>query len=842
MKRWIPLLISMTIAGLFAAAHLIIEMSLIEEGALSPSGILRRLDREALDFKFRSRSDDKLPEAQVIIAGIDEKSIQRFGLWPWNRSVIADFVDSVTTRGPGGEPGEGARVVVFDAVFSDTAQPRTGPGGLNPIQESFQNRVEWDTQLQRIQQQHDSAERAVQTLARRLKSQPSEAILEALTGAQKAHAAAREILEKARQTLNKSTTTQPAPSPEALLAAAITRNSRTVLGYFCFFRERDLLGVSPEKHGEGLATLQRSALSQLFSREEQSLEDTPLSLIKPLPDKHIRDLQLNHEDLIAVRAPLPILSEGAAAFGHFNAAPDQDGPIRRLGLLYRYGDQLYPALSLVAAAQYFDSKIRPLDGEILPHTLSGVEFGGPRAAPTTPDGELLLNYYQAPERYFPTYSVADFIDGTVSPEVYRAKIVRFGMTAQGLYDLRPNPFSPTTPGGYIHAMAIQNMLDGRFMQRFYGMALLEAILYLLVGLLLGLLLPRMPPWSGVLVTLGVGGGLYLYDSLVLFPSGNWFLAVYPLLEVVCIFIGINVYGYLTEGREKRKIRSAFQFYLTKSVVDEVLEEPRKLKLGGEKRICTVLFSDIRGFTSISETLEAEKLVALLNEYLTPMTNMVFKHDGTLDKYMGDAIMAIFGAPIAHPDHAARACETALDMMVSLKALQVDWAQRGLPHLDIGIGVNTGPMSVGNMGSEVRFDYTVMGDNVNLGSRLEGLNKQYGTNIIISESTYEKAGGGVFARELDSVRVKGKLEPVRIYELLGVGEPSAQQRARIDGFDEGLQHYKAQRWAAATACFSRVLEEIAPGDKVCTLYIERCEAMKEQPPKPEWDGVFTITTK
>ena len=531
MKRWIPLLIAMTIAGLFAASHLIIEMSLIEEGALSPSGILRRLDREALDFKFRSRSGDERPEPQVIIAGIDEKSIQRYGLWPWNRSVIADFVDTVATGAPKGAaraPGGGARVVVFDAVFSDTAQPRTGPGGLNPA-------AQWKTQLQSIQREYDSAERAVQALARQLKAHPSEAILEALTGAQKAHKATREILDRAKKTLTGRSSQAAAPSPEELLASAITRNSKTILGYFCFFRERDLLGVNPDQHGRGLAAVQRSALSQLFTREEQSLGDTPLSVLRPLPDKHIRDLKLNHEDLIAVRAPLPILSEGAAAFGHFNAAPDQDGPIRRLGLMYRYGDQLYPALSLVAAARYFESEIRPLYGKILPHTLSGVEFGGPIPAPTTPDGDLLLNYYQTPERYFPTYSVADFIDGTVSPEVYRDKIVLFGMTAQGLYDLRPNPFSPTTPGVYIHAMAIQNMLDGQFMQRFYGMALVEAILYLLVGLLLGLLLPRMPPWSGVLVTLGVGGGLYLYDSLV--------LQLQMLLLLLLLLPILHIYNY-----------------------------------------------------------------------------------------------------------------------------------------------------------------------------------------------------------------------------------------------------------------------------------------------------------
>ena len=416
------------------------------------------------------------------------------------------------------------------------------------------------------------------------------------------------------------------------------------------------------------------------------------------------------------------------------------------------------------------------------------------------------------------------------------------MTALGLYDLRPTPFSPTTPGVYIHAMAVQNMVDGRYLERFYGIALYESLVYLLLALVLGLLLPQIPAWSGILATLGVSGGFYLFDSMVVFPSGTWMLIIFPILEAFTIFLAISVYGYLTEGREKRKIRQAFQFYLTKSVVDEVLQEPKKLKLGGEKRVCTVLFSDIRGFTTISERLEADQLVALLNEYLTPMTNLVFKYDGTLDKYMGDAIMAIFGAPVAHADHAIRACKTALEMMVELKTLQAGWRERGLPELDVGIGLNTGPMSVGNMGSEIRFDYTVMGDNVNLGSRLEGINKQYGTNIIISEYTYEAAKGTIFARELDSVRVKGKREPVRIYELLGSGEPNETQALLIDRFSNGIRLYKAQHWNEAKAIFEEVRDDIAPNDYTSRTYIKRCESMAANPPGDDWDGVFTMTSK
>ena len=227
------------------------------------------------------------------------------------------------------------------------------------------------------------------------------------------------------------------------------------------------------------------------------------------------------------------------------------------------------------------------------------------------------------------------------------------------------------------------------------------------------------------------------NFFVFFKFNIWLNLVYPFLTMMIIYLGITIYQYFKEEREKKKIRGAFQYYLTASVINEMLKDPAKLKLGGDKKDLTVLFSDIRGFTTISEKLTPEELVALLNEYLTAMTNKVFQYDGLLDKYMGDAIMAVFGAPLDQPDHARRACLTALAMMKELHQLQKKWRDEGRPAFDIGIGINSGDMVVGNMGSEMRFDYTVMGDMVNLGSRLEGTNKEYGTNIIISEFTYEK---------------------------------------------------------------------------------------------------------
>jgi len=254
-----------------------------------------------------------------------------------------------------------------------------------------------------------------------------------------------------------------------------------------------------------------------------------------------------------------------------------------------------------------------------------------------------------------------------------------------------------------------------------------------------------------------------------------------------------------------------------------------------------MFSDIRGFTTLSEQLTPEALVSLLNEYLTAMTNIVFKYDGLLDKYIGDAIMAVFGAPIDQPDHALRAGRTAIEMMDELHRLQDKWRSENRPIIDIGIGINSGDMVVGNMGSEMRFDYTVMGDNVNLASRLEGLNKEYGTHIIVSEYTQERIKDELLTRELDAVRVKGKKLPVRIFELLGEQKDADLHLPYIRLFEAGLERYRTQQFDKAIALFQQVLT-LRPNDPPSRLYLSRCAELKAQPPAPDWDGVFIMTRK
>jgi adenylate cyclase len=433
------------------------------------------------------------------------------------------------------------------------------------------------------------------------------------------------------------------------------------------------------------------------------------------------------------------------------------------------------------------------------------------------------------------------VSGAVGENELKDKIVLFGATSIGIYDIRPTPFESTYPGVEIHANVLENIIREDYLTRPNMLKALEVIAMLLAGVVFGILLSKVKlQYSVVAVALFIAGYLW-FDFYVLFMKGFITRSILLVAELLCLVIGISVFRYFGEEREKGKIRKVFQTYITKSVVEEVLKDPSKLKLGGQKKMLTVFFSDIRSFTTISEKLKPEQLVHQLNEYLTPMTNIIFKHEGTLDKYMGDAIMAIFGAPLDQPDHARRCCEAALDMMDELRALRSKWKSQGLPELNIGIGVNTGEMVVGNMGSDVKFEYTVIGDNVNLGSRLEGTNKEYGTNIIISETTNSLVSGALYTRELDELMVKGKKEPVRIFELRGRGKPEETEKRFIDAFSEGLDLYRRQRWDEAAAVFRRTLEMV-PGDPPSARYLERIEYLKANPPGPDWKGVWVMKTK
>lgn len=605
---------------------------------------------------------------------------------------------------------------------------------------------------------------------------------------------------------------------DAILARSISRAKNVTLGYFFHLSNKEVAHLSEKAILEDTENIKNSRY-QIINSSEANPDDS--SLVRAY----------------APEANLKILSTAATNSGYFNMTPDSDGSMRWSPLVIKFRNNYYSSLALSVLHQYLNWPQLSLN--LAGYGAESIRIGDINI-PTDESGRLLVNYL-GPAKTFPHYSISDIIKGRIPAEKIRNKIVLVGATAIGIYDLRVTPFSATYPGVEIHATVIDNILHRSFLTHSSLIRFIDLCSIIIFGFLMGMIIPRLRAVTGILFSLVILI-IFVAINMYVFSGYNiWLNIIYPALTMIVIYLAITVYRYVTEEREKKKIRGAFQYYLTASVINEMLKDPSKLKLGGDKKNLSVLFSDIRGFTTISEKLTPEELVHLLNEYLTAMTDIVFKYDGTLDKYMGDAIMAIFGAPLDQPDHAKRACLTALDMMEKLRLLQKKWQEEGKPPLNIGIGINSGDMVVGNMGSQMRFDYTVMGDMVNLGSRLEGTNKEYGSNIIFSEFTYDAVKDHVCCRELDSVRVKGKKLPVKIYELLGEKKEEAKWKNLIDSFEKGLALYRACKWDEAIAAFEKTLT-IRPDDETSRIYIERCKNLKENPPPMPWDGVFVMTKK
>lgn len=333
---------------------------------------------------------------------------------------------------------------------------------------------------------------------------------------------------------------------------------------------------------------------------------------------------------------------------------------------------------------------------------------------------------------------------------------------------------------------------------------------------------------------------YVIYAIYSFDKGIIVNLIYPTLTMVSGYITFVVYKYFGESAQKKYIKRALSLYLSGSVMQEILSNPAKLKLGGTRKTISVLFSDVAGFTTISEKLEAETLAQLLNQYLTKMTQIVFASEGVLDKYIGDAVMAFWGAPLDQKDHALRACSAALKMRQAMTEIQKDWFAVGVNEFDMRIGINSGDMIVGNMGSDLRFDYTLIGDNVNLGSRLEGINKEYGTHIVVSGATHELVKNDVIARKIDTVAVKGKASGVPIFELRGLGRPTGQEQIFLDTFEKARNAYHEGQFKKALADFEELIKKY-PDDFCTKLYIERCRHFYKFPPK-NWDGVFHAKSK
>ncbi len=594
-------------------------------------------------------------------------------------------------------------------------------------------------------------------------------------------------------------------------AAAIKRFGRVVLGNFFLYTEADLRGMDD-------AALNRYASSlQWFSLTTNILTTEKTGGGAPAPEQgkktlanfveSYRDAYLLPSGAVANIEPLTgALNDQVAGTGFFDIFSDADGVLRRTQLILPYGRSknytgwdFYSSLELQVIRLY--DRLPPQDLVLNFNELGAVSIDFGTQLSLQPDhlGRYPINFH-GPQR---TYS-------------------------------------------YYSANVIDNILHQGFLIRGANQELLDLALIFLFGIPLGIWMALVNPrwmWFGLGLLVPFVGMNYWA-----FLRGQGLNFSLPFLTIVSNVLLVALYRALVEEKEKRKVRGAFQQYLSPEVVRRLLENPKQVE--PRKTEVTVMFSDVRGFSAISEQLDAQELALFLNEYLTDMTRIVFDHQGTLDKYIGDAVMAFWGAPFEEPQHAAHACTTALKMMSRIRELQEKWKREGKPHLDVGVGLNSGIASVGNMGSVLRYGYTAMGDAVNLSSRLEALNREYGTHIIVGETTFaESRSAGFLFRELDLIRVKGKLRPVKIYELIaqldGDTAPSAKELAdwkdRIELFARARTFYQKREWSEAWKVFNAVLVRW-PDDGPARLFLERCKEFRAAGPGADWDGVYIMTHK
>jgi adenylate cyclase len=543
---------------------------------------------------------------------------------------------------------------------------------------------------------------------------------------------------------------------------------------------------------------------------------------------------------------LEVLQRAAAAAGHFNPITDDDGIVRRVPMLAQYEGAYYEPLSLAVLRVLLGSPpVKPVfpDPAYSSPDYPGLEWleVGSIRIPLDDTASALVPYRGA-QGMFPYVSAVDVIHGRVAPEVLRGKIVLVGTTAPGLLDLRATPVGPVFPGVEIHANLIAGMLDGTIKQRPPYVVGAEFTLLAAAGLAMALLLPFLSPLVSTLVTLAVLLAV-VATNVVVFHYGHVVLPLASGVAMILVLFTLNMaYGFFIEARGLRQITGLFGQYVPPELVEEMAKNPERFDMSPRAQELTVLFSDVRGFTTISESLSPEDLAVYINEYLTAMSLVIReRHRGTLDKYIGDAIMAFWGAPVPDPEHPQHAVLAALDMQAEAAALNAKFKARGWPTFKIGIGVNSGVMRVGDMGSRIRRAYTVMGDAVNLASRLEGITKQYGADIIIGEATRNRISG-IVCRELDRVRVKGKEEPVAIYEPLGSeGAVDAAELDEIKLWNQALRYYRGQDWDRAELQLMH-LKKVAPGRALYDTFLERIAEFRARPPGPDWDGVFTFETK
>jgi adenylate cyclase len=782
--RRVPFAISV---GLTAFALTIYLNTFVGDRPTAVFSFISRLELNALDLRFRLRPDRyKNPDPRIIIVDIDQRSQEILGRWPFSRTYFARALDALRE--------DGAKVAAFDITFSKPDETAA------PIRELRK------TIIARQKQGGRTDPRVIADLDRLSKEYDG----------------------------------------DEQFARAIERFGNVVLGNFFLYSEYDSKGVDDKTLDRYANILADFPFPQVRAANPQTGERDLRHMIQGFGEPYEllpRGTQANIEILSDA------LRNAHGATGFFNVEPDADGVVRHSLLVLPYGRSknlddwdLYGSLDVQAVRLFQGLPDQQMVLDFSETGITALEFGPSLIIHPDAVGRMMIDY-EGDVATYPYVSIADVVGRKFPAGTFKGKIVLVGASATGIGDLRSTPFGGINyPGVEIHANLIDNILNRHFLLRGANQVTVDLLVIFLFGVPLGLWLGLAQPRSmlfGLLLLVPLGFGVWFA-----FLHGWWLNFTVPAGTLVANVGLVAKYRALVEEKEKRRVRGAFQQYLSPEVIRRLLENPDLVK--PRKTEITVMFSDVRGFTSISEKLDAQELAALLNEYLTEMTQIVFRHDGTLDKYIGDAVMAFWGAPFEDRDHATKGCHAALEMITRLKEMQKKWRSEGRPVLDIGVGLCTGVASVGNMGSTLRYGYTALGDIVNLSSRIEGLNKEYATHILLSDTTYGAVEDPLLVfRELDLIRVKGKSQPVTLYELVAArGTPEGDApdlEQHLEFFAQGRACYRERRWQDAQMVFEKLLERW-PDDGPARMYLNRCKEYLVAGPEENWDGVYVMTHK
>lgn len=732
------------------------------------------------DARYKLRGE-RIKEFDVCIIGIDEKSLLTIGKWPWKRDVHAKLIEKLNSMG--------AKSIGFDVSFTEEAISQE----LYNYRENLKQVIYDNYKLGNI-----TKELTVQLLTDVNSLKLDE---------------------------------------DYVFADEIRKAKNIVIGTYNIKNKTDIESI---KHLNFTNLYAKNRYYNILGVLEKHMEYEKFGIESFKPEK-----------VYKIMPPIDIITESSFGTAPYEIGePYIDGVCRGLPIATyeEYTDFYFPPLYILVFLSANNLNIK--DNVVLDIKKSKLkiysDYNKKKLAyevPIDKNAHQLLNFY-GKHNNFEYISYIDILNDNVKSEKIKDKIIMVGYTdtAKGLYDLRATPFDSNTPGVELHATAIQNLIDKNHIKRletWQNLLLMiisyAFIVYLLSSKRINLFL------ENIIVIIYI----VLYTMFVYFLfniKGMWIDIFYPLTSYSFMFFILLFTNYITEGIEKRKIKNAFEHYTSKELIEEVLENPEMLKLGGERKKVTAFFTDIADFTTMSESMKPEDLIEVLNEYLTIMTKIVIKQNGYIDKYIGDSIMASFGTFGYLENHEEYACNAAILYQEELKKMRKKWKKEDKPEIFARIGINTGIVVAGNLGSDERFDYTIIGDEVNLASRLEGANKQYGTDIMISESTYEIVKDKYTVRELDSLQVKGKTKAIKVYELINHKEKTdAKTKEIISKHEIAIRLYKLKEWELAIKEFNDILK-IDENDYVSKLYIERCIYFSENDPGEDWDGVYKMKTK